>query len=150
MKLYIVIAIVLLIPFLIKEQRLQIKERKEEQRILALAEKDAMLLRDFKRNLVHLQTQKLNQPGVYIFSNLSKNNYKYVGQSIDMINRVKTHIRGNGNPEMYKDIINGDIFTINLIKLKDTKFSSLNSLERYYISKYNTYYNGYNKTRGNI
>lgn len=149
MKIYIIIAILLLIPALLNEQKTQIKESKEEKRILALAEKDAVLLKDFKRKLVHLKTQKLNQPGVYIFSNLSKNNYKYIGQSIDMMSRVMTHIKGSGNPEMYKDIISGDIFAINFIKLKDTNFSTLNSLERYYIAKYNTYYNGYNKTRGN-
>lgn len=146
--LYIIIAIVLLIPAVIKEQKIQKVYRDEEKRILSLAEDNAILLKDFKNKFKSIEKQ-YNQPGVYIFSNLSKNNYKYVGQSINMTNRIKNHLRGNGNPEMYNDIINGDIFAINLVKLNNTNFQNLDSLEKHYITEYNTYYNGYNKTRGN-
>lgn len=146
--LYIIIAIVLLIPLMIKEQKTQKIERIEELRILSLSEDNAILIKDFNRRITYMQNN-YNEPGVYIFSNLSRNSYKYVGQSVNMVNRVKTHLRGSGNPEMYNDIMNGDIFAINLIKLDETNFIDLNSLERHYIKQYNSYHNGYNRTRGN-
>ena len=64
-------------------------------------------------------------------------------------NMLDNHIKGRGNPELYCDIEKGDEFAVKIIKLTDTNFDNLNDLERHYIAKYNSYYNGYNKTRGN-
>lgn len=103
---------------------------------------------EFNKRLAELSRKGFNVPGVYIFTNLN-NNKKYVGQSIHLLTRVKGHLKGTGSPALYKDLKYGHKFTIQFIKLKDTRFKNLNSLEKYYISKMNSYYSGYNKTRGN-
>lgn len=87
-------------------------------------------------------------PGVYIFTNLN-NNRKYVGQSINMLRRVETHIKGRGNPEMHEDLAKGNEFIVQFVKLSDSLFYDLNTMERHYIKKMNAYTRGYNKTRGN-
>lgn len=103
---------------------------------------------EFHSKFAELTRRGFNIPGVYIFTNLN-NNKKYVGQSIHLLTRVKGHLKGKGNPALYADLKCGHKFSVRFIKLKDTRFKNLNSLEKYYISKLNSYYSGYNKTRGN-
>ena len=59
------------------------------------------------------------------------------------------HFTGKGNGDVYYDYKSGDQFTIKMISLENSGFYDLNSLEKSAISKYNAYYKGYNKTRGN-
>ena len=89
-----------------------------------------------------------NFAGIYILHNVTKDKY-YVGQSKTVLNRVNMHFTGKGNGDVYFDYRSGDSFTIKMISLEKSVFSDLNSLERNAIAKYNAYYNGYNKTRGN-
>lgn len=89
-----------------------------------------------------------NFAGIYIIHNVTKNKY-YVGQSKTVMNRVNMHFTGKGNGDVYFDYRSGDEFKIKMIALENSGFSDLNSLERNAIAKYNAYYNGYNKTRGN-
>ncbi len=89
-----------------------------------------------------------NFVGVYILYNKTKNMY-YVGQGKEVLNRVNAHFTGKGNGDVYADYKYGDIFTIKMIALSTSGFSSLNELERNTIMTYNSYANGYNKTRGN-
>lgn len=89
-----------------------------------------------------------NFAGVYILYNKTKNMY-YVGQGKEVLNRVNAHFTGKGNGDVYADYKYGDIFTIKMIALSTSGFSSLNELERNTIMTYNSYANGYNKTRGN-
>lgn len=95
-----------------------------------------------------LKSIKKDFKGIYIFYNETKKMY-YVGQSIHVIQRVKKHLSGYGNGDVYVDIKNGDIFKICLEKFRRTTFASLNKMEKYYIEKYDACVNGYNRTKGN-
>ena len=141
-QILLIIAIVILRPLAAREYEIQ----KRYKEILI---GDIVLNTEFVCKRTGLQRKGYNTEGVYIFTNLSKGNQKYVGQSIDMLNRVNAHLIGRGNKDLYSDIQRGDEFTIELIKLKESEFTQLDMLEKYWITKNNSYYNGYNKTRGN-
>ena len=70
-----------------------------------------------------------NFAGVYILHNKTKNMY-YVGQGQQILNRVNAHFTGKGNGDVYADYKYGDVFTIRMIALKNSGFSTLNELER--------------------
>jgi len=91
---------------------------------------------------------KLNFAGVYILYNKTKNLY-YVGQGKQILNRVNAHFTGKGNGDVYADYKYGDKFTIKMISLENSGYSSLNKLEKDTIMTYNAFAKGYNKTRGN-
>ncbi|MGP4073305.1 GIY-YIG nuclease family protein [Piscibacillus sp. B03] len=95
-----------------------------------------------------LYSNKYNFSGVYILHNKSKNLF-YVGQGKQVLNRVNTHFIGRGNGDVYADYKYGDQWTIKMIALENSGFNTLNDLERYAIETYDSYRNGYNKTRGN-
>lgn len=90
----------------------------------------------------------MNFAGVYILFNSTKNMY-YVGQGKEVLNRVNSHFTGKGNGDVYADYKYGDKFTIKMIALKNSGFSTLNDLERNTILTYDAFASGYNKTRGN-
>lgn len=94
---------------------------------------------------IYMKRYKRAFAGVYIFKNTNKNIY-YVGQSVQVNKRLRDHVRGRGNPELYRDYKRGHPFEVNVIPCHK---SDLNRVERKYIRKYNSYYQGYNKTRGN-
>lgn len=87
--------------------------------------------------------------GVYILNNTTKRRC-YVGQSQHVHQRIKQHFRGAGNGDVYVDFKTADKFKVQVVLLKDSHFETLNELERYYISYYHAYDNGYNKTVGNM
>ncbi len=89
-----------------------------------------------------------NFAGVYILHNRTKNMY-YVGQGQKVFDRVNSHFSGRGNGDVYADYKYGDVFTIKMIELEKSGFKTLNELERYTITTYNSFAKGYNKTRGN-
>lgn len=91
---------------------------------------------------------KQNFAGIYILYNQTKNMY-YVGQGKQVLNRVNAHFTGKGNGDVYADYKYGDEFSIKMIALDASDFTTLNELERYTISRYNAFSRGYNKTRGN-
>lgn len=95
----------------------------------------------------HISTQH-DFAGVYILYNHAKNMY-YVGQGKKVFQRVNNHFTGHGNGDVYADYKYGDEFTIKMIALENSGFSTLNELERNTITTYNAYASGYNKTRGN-
>lgn len=148
LEVLIVLIIIIIIPLMMKEQSSQIDEYRENKRILELIEENAILINELSAKSYYY-SKRYNDKGIYILSNISKNNYKYVGQSTNMYERVRNHTKGRGNPGVFADLRKGDIFTVSFIKLADTNFLNLNDLERHYISKYNSFYNGYNRTRGN-
>lgn len=89
-----------------------------------------------------------NFAGVYILFNKTKNMY-YVGQGKHVLDRVNCHFTGKGNGDVYADYKYGDEFTIRMIALQGSGYTSLNALERDTIYKYRAFSRGYNKTRGN-
>lgn len=89
-----------------------------------------------------------NFMGVYILYNKTKNMY-YVGQGKEVLNRVNSHFTGKGNGDVYADYKYGDYFTIKMIALDKSGYTSLNELERNTIMTYDAFASGYNKTRGN-
>ena len=89
-----------------------------------------------------------NFAGVYILFNSTKNMY-YVGQGKEVLNRVNAHFTGRGNGDVYADFKYGDKFTIKMIALDKSGYTTLNELERNTIMTYNSFASGYNKTRGN-
>lgn len=95
-----------------------------------------------------LYSNNYNFAGVYILYNESKDLY-YVGQGKQVLNRVNSHFTGKGNGDVYADYKYGDYWTIRMIALEGSGFSTLNELERHSIDTYNSYEQGYNKTRGN-
>lgn len=92
--------------------------------------------------------------GIYMFTNTLKKNHlgeplRYIGQSIDIIERYKAHKGRHSTSLMYEDFetlgFENFIFEI----LQECTKEELNDLEKYYIEKYNTFWpNGYNLTKG--
>lgn len=91
---------------------------------------------------------KYNDPGVYILNNKTIG-ICYVGQGKNVLTRVNAHFTGKGNGDVYADYKYGSSFTIQIVPLKSTNYTNLNDLEREYIRLFDSYVNGYNKTRGN-
>ncbi|MDB6354002.1 GIY-YIG nuclease family protein [Trichococcus sp. K1Tr] len=89
--------------------------------------------------------------GIYLIYNYDRDLY-YVGKSKNMVNRVYEHFMLNmGSPELHEDYCSGEKFSISLIPLAKTSFSSLDDLEDYAIRAYDSLLpNGYNKIPGNI
>lgn len=129
-------------------------KRKPKINVDALIEAEKMKMmntiyaQDFSKVERDFRKRGFDKDGIYIFTNL-RNNKRYVGQSIRVLKRVKSHLNGSGNPDLYRDLQRGDKFTIQFIRLIDSNFADLNALEKHYITKYNSYHGGYNKTRGN-
>lgn len=90
----------------------------------------------------------INMTGVYILHN-ERDDLYYVGQATRLAQRVSMHFLGRGNGDVYADYKYGADFSIKMIPLNTTEFDTLNELERFYISHYDAYENGYNRTRGN-
>lgn len=91
-------------------------------------------------------------PGVYVMYNEDRR-LPYVGQSVNMDRRVTDHFRGRdrtgGGREAYLDHHAGDAFKIMFMDLESSPFADLNEMEAYYIARFDSVENGYNRTRGN-
>lgn len=93
--------------------------------------------------------------GCYIIHNTENNKY-YVGQSKDVIKRIKSHFRGTvpNNIIFAEDYFSSkfenkdDLFSVKVIRLQ-TK-DELDATEREMIEYYDAYCQGYNGTSGNI
>ncbi|MGL5617811.1 MAG: GIY-YIG nuclease family protein [Metamycoplasmataceae bacterium] len=92
------------------------------------------------------KVSKSDSPGIYVLYNKTKSLY-YVGQSKNVIKRVRGHLTGSGNGNVYADFKYGDDFEVIIHKCY---VSELNLIERRFISQYNASGSqGYNKNRGN-
>jgi len=133
----------------------------EQQRQKAIAAKRARALAEAKylagfatmsvKEFFALREKKRNTDnftGVYILHNETKNMY-YVGQATKIFDRVNNHFTGKGNGNVYADYKYKNIFTIKLLPLAKSEFTSLDKMEKYYINKFNANTKGYNKTAGN-
>lgn len=91
-----------------------------------------------------------NFSGIYIIHNCDSDIY-YVGKAKKIFDRAYRHfLKDEGNPKVYEDYKLGDKFSISLIPLEKTKFSTLNELEDNAIRAYDSFWNGYNRVQGNI
>ena len=97
-----------------------------------------------------VRSQKRNNdfPGIYVLYNVNKEAY-YVGQGTNVFSRVYSHFIGKGSPDVYVDVRNGDHFVIKVVSLEESGYYSLDKLERHAIKAFNSFQEGYNKTRGN-
>lgn len=118
------------------------KQRKENKWLAGFAE---MSVKEF------FELRKKNPEnftGVYILNNTTKHKY-YVGQAIRIFSRVNNHFTGKGNGDVYADYKYKDNFTIRLIPLSKSGYTSLDKLEKDMIAKFKANTTGYNKTAGN-
>ena len=67
--------------------------------------------------------------GVYVILNKTKNMY-FIGHSKHVLDRVKSHLNGRGNADIYYDYKNGDSFAIKMYSLEGSGFESLRDLEK--------------------
>lgn len=133
------------------------KEKKQQQELYIQRKKQE--IRNLTNNVLEVSPERFFElkkhvsadddcEGVYIFLNHTKQKH-YVGQAKHMFQRVNNHLSGRGNGDVYADYKYGDDFTIKMVELKNSGFSTLNELERNMIMAYDAYTNGYNRTRGN-
>lgn len=147
---YIVFAVIIVVYSVYKKQKINKQIDGLANNVLEMTPEEFMKMRKTSfggRGRPSYALTK-NFAGVYILFNKTKNMY-YVGQGKQVLNRVNAHFTGKGNGDVYADYKYGDIFTIKMIALENSRFQSLNDLERNTIRRYNAYSNGYNKTRGN-
>lgn len=148
--LFIILTIIVLVAIAVYYSKLNSKLSDLTNKGMEVTPEEFFKLRNASmggRGRKHLSTN-YEFSGVYILLNQTKNMY-YVGQGVKVFQRVNNHFTGHGNGDVYADYKYGDQFTIKLIKLEGSGFSSLNELEREMIRYYNAFSKGYNKTRGN-
>lgn len=92
--------------------------------------------------------------GVYVIHDLDLDfDMYYVGQSVNVIKRLRGHFNGQaskgGADDLNEALINGDNMEIALLRLKNSSFRDLDDMEAYFIDYFDAYYHGYNRTRGN-
>lgn len=88
-----------------------------------------------------------NYVGVYVLYNKTRKMY-YVGQATRTVDRLKNHLLGHGNGDVYADFKYGDEFLVSIIPY-ELSMGTLNDMEANFIEFFDAYENGYNRTRGN-
>lgn len=108
-------------------------------------------VQEFRRKTKQGYT-KYDFKGVYIIYDVDMNCY-YVGQSINVIKRLRGHFNGQaskgGVDDLNEALISGHNMEIALLRLQNSSFRDLDDMEAYFIDYFDSYYNGYNRTRGN-
>lgn len=134
------------IPHLEEERRLfELREKERYEMIRRIKEEQ-----EFVSPYLIIDILKYDNevPGVYLLRN--KENQKiYVGQSIHLRRRISDHINGRGNRDVYFDMRIGMEFEAAIVKFDNERFRDLDHQEKYFITLFDSYYNGYNNTRGN-
>lgn len=87
--------------------------------------------------------------GIYKITNIN-NNKVYIGQSNNLERRYKEHFIWNLNNKQYIDELIQDLgkenFSFEIIE--ECELEVLDEKEKYWIEYYNSFYEGYNKTKG--
>lgn len=149
-SLFAVVLILLCILPIVREIVISSKIKKLANSVMEITPKEFFSIRNASnggRGRKHISTSK-DFAGVYILYNQTKKMY-YVGQGKKVFQRVNNHFTGHGNGDVYADYKYGDKFTIKMIALSKSGFTTLNELERNTIRTYDAFLKGYNKTRGN-
>lgn len=115
------------------------------------------MIKTFQENILEINISNVPEvPGIYVIKNKLNNKY-YVGQSINLKERLQRHrskIRHNSKENLiYKSIFkngynNFEYSIIEIIEEKENLKEILDNKEIYYINYYNSYYKGYNQTKG--
>jgi hypothetical protein len=132
--------IVLLVVASIRESR-----RRRERMEALMTGVEALTAEEFLRYTVPSAGEVT---GVYVLHNVTSDRY-YVGQSKCVLARVRHHLTGSGNGDVYADYRRGDAFEVSVISCARSGYTSINALERDLIAHYDAYTRGYNKTAGN-
>lgn len=85
--------------------------------------------------------------GIYKITNIL-NNKSYIGQSVNLERRKNEHFSGNTKQYIDEEIalVGKEYFTFEILEYCTQ--DKLNELEQYWINYYDSFYNGYNKTKG--
>jgi len=147
-----IVVILFGIEFIKANNRINERRREEQRRKTEMFNALVNGVREITVNeffsMRNCSTRNLNFSGVYVLLNQTRNMY-YVGQSIQIMDRVHSHFTGKGNGDVYADYKYGNSFVIKLIRLESRGYGTLDELERECIARYDAYSRGYNKTRGN-
>ena len=92
---------------------------------------------------------------IYKFTN-KITNQSYIGKTFNLSLRYKNHIEGRGYTSKFNKALKTygiESFTFEvLIEIRSSNYDNLNvilfALEKYYIRKFDSYYSGYNSTKG--
>lgn len=85
--------------------------------------------------------------GIYKITN-KLNNKCYIGQSVNIDNRINTHKISKNDSLIDNDIKNFGVENFTFEILEECDYRELNIRESYYIQKYNSINNGYNISKG--
>lgn len=135
---------------------LALKDHRAKQQEIALQrEQEQEKVRQLLSNQLELDAEEFlgmrslpEFTGIYILHNVSKDMY-YVGQSVRVVQRVRNHLAGRGNGDVYADFKYGDRFTIRGVAMDGSGYLSIDDLERDMIDAFDALNSGYNRTRGN-
>lgn len=136
----VVLLLVLFVRIIVRGERIR-RERMEA----LLSGVQALSAEEFMR---YAQPSTGEVTGVYVLHNIARDKY-YVGQSKCVLNRVRHHLTGSGNGDVYADYRYGDAFEVMVISCTRAGYESINALERDLIAHYDAYTKGYNKNAGN-
>ena len=104
------------------------------------------------RRMTNGKYSHIDKMGVYIIHDIDVDKY-YVGQSVNVIKRVRGHFNGRvssgGSGDIDLALKMGHNIRVALLEFDSKLYRDLDHMEREYIKKFNSYYNGYNRTRGN-
>lgn len=104
------------------------------------------------RRMTNGKYSHIDNMGVYIIHDIDADKY-YVGQSVNVIKRVRGHFNGRvssgGSGDIDVALKMGHNIRVALLEFDSKLYRDLDHMEREYIKKFNSYYNGYNRTRGN-
>ena len=92
--------------------------------------------------------------GIYKITN-KLNNESYIGQSINIHERILTHLRSAQNPNskeyntpIHQSLRKNGITSFEISVLEECLEEQLDEREQYWIAFYDSYHNGYNQTEG--
>ena len=139
-----------------KKSKKQFKRRKNKTKFYESSNINESLWKWYSVQEFRRKTKKgymqYDFDGVYIIHDLDYDAY-YVGQSINVIKRLRGHFNGQsskgGADDLNEALISGHNMEVALLRFKNSSFRDLNDMEAYFIDYFDSYYNGYNRTRGN-